>query len=283
MEFEQSVNDFFYIFYFLGLTPLCPSTAHPSHVVDALPSLAHLLLLIGAGGVSVYAQLRLSVFKEAIDAFVCYLLIGSEFVLDFTTIAQAIFYRKQFKKLYGQYIDMQKFITLRMERRICFRGFRSEFICQITVVLLILLVTVSSRLTMFSRITNRSLDGGLMYLHSVSTLVQLHSIMHVHLMNFFYRILLKCLSNQAPSIVGLHVYQEMSIDQLQQIKIMHYKLWKVSTKINRIFGWSNLLIIVKNIIHIGYFALTIYWINLYNLDADSLWTYSRKYDCEHQE
>lgn len=279
MEFEQSVNDFYYIFYIFGLTTFCPRTFHLPKIAHALPPLVHVLLLIVTSIMAVYAQYHLSIFNEIIDALMTYVLISSECILNFAAIAQAIIYRKQFIKLYGQYVSIQKCITVRMERRLCFKPFRSKFISVTVVVLLIFTVTLISRFRLFTKHTNPLMDASLMLMQLTSTVVHLHSIMHVHLLNFLYQFLNQCLGNQVPLMMELRSQQpfgDKNIPQLRQIKIMHYKLWEIAMNINRIFGWSNLLLILKNNIQIAYSLLTVYWVHLYNLDDDSVLAYSRE-------
>lgn len=285
MEFERAVHGFLYIFYFVGLTSFRPHvnlTTWQSKIIDIFPTIFYTLLIVVASGVSIYAQSYLSVFPEVVDTVVTYLLIGSECALNVSVIVQTLFFREQFKRLYRKYVALQKYIIFRMDCRMRFDEFQSAYGCLTLVVLIPFALTLCARKTIYSSAANLVLESGMMGLQFAPSLVHLHTIIHVNLLNFFYAFLTGWLKVQIPKFAQ-HTHESsreqqcMNITELRQLKFIHYKLWEISLHINQIFGWSNLAIIFRNYFEVAYSTLTVYWIYLYSSPNQSLWTLIRKY------
>lgn len=282
MEFDRG---FSYIFYFVGLHPRLNRSASKSRIFDIFPTVVYSIVVAMAVALSFYAQFQLSIFPVVVDTVATYLLICSECVLNFTVIVQMLLYRSNFKNLYRKYVAIQKYISSRVKQPIRFNEFLSTFGCLVATVLMPFVFTVSIRTTIMSTGANILLDAGLMVLQFAASLVQLHTIIHVSLLNFFYKCSTKWLNVRVPDVLTMHAYQtcesseelqRANIAELRQIKFFHFKLWEISTNINRIFGWSIFAIIFRNYFEIFYSVLSIYWMHLYSLKENPGWILLRK-------
>lgn len=282
MEFERG---FSYIFYFVGLQPRVRQSASKTRIFDIFPTVVYSIVVVMAVALSFYAQLQLSIFPVVVDTVATYLLICSECVLNFTVIVQMLFYRDNFKNLYRKYVAIQKYISSRVKQPVRFHEFLGTFGCLVATVMMPFVFTVAIRSTIISTGANIMLDAGLMVLQFAASLVHLHTIIHISLLNFFYTCSTKWMNVRVPDVLTMRAHQtcesskelqRANIAELRQIKFFHFKLWEISANINRIFGWSIFAIIFRNYFEIFYSVLTVYWIHLYSLEDNPGWILLRK-------
>lgn len=268
MESEREIHGFSYILYFVGLHRRISLSSSKSRVLNIFPIVFYSLLVALAGALCVHAQSQLSKFPVVVDTVATYLLIGSECILHFLVIVQTFIRRENFKNLYRKYVSMQNYISHRVKHPIRFDDFFRTSRRLTVAVLTPFVLTLCARKTIYSREANVPLETGLMTLQFASSLVQLHTIIHVSLLNFFFMF--------SSSVLTVNGLRSANIVGLRQLKLFHFKLWKISTHINCIFGWSTMAIIFRNYFEVFYSVLSVYWILLYAAD-ESGWVLLRKF------
>lgn len=277
MKFWREVKGFSCILYFVGLHPRANLSRAKLRVLDFLPIVLHMAFVAFAGALCVYAQSQLSRFRVIVDTVATYLLVGSECMLHLTVVVQIVLHRENVKELYRQYETILHHLNSRSKRPIRFDGFIRTFRRLSAAILALFMFTLFIRKIIYHKAANLPLETGLLMLQFASSLVQLRTIVHVSLTNFFYMIATKQMRVRVPVVLTIGSLQGGSAAELRHLKFFHFKLWEVAKIINAIYGWSTLAIILRNYFEVFYSVLTVYWISVYSTSALSVWYMLREF------
>lgn len=290
MDYEAFAHRFLYLFYLIGFSACNPCAAHTipietwkTRLIQFVPTFFYLALTITLCIVSEYEQSHSSYFVETTNTIVAFMLIFSECILNFTVIGQTIWFRRHFQRMCRKYIIFEKYIHVRLNHSVEFMSFQSSFCRVVGLQLLPFLVTLIVRKTLLSFTVNLMLENMLMMSKFLAIVVNLHIIIHVKLLNFFYAFAVDWLKTQVTLFSApraINAYDSMASitysgrNKMHQMKFIHFKLWDISRSINRIFGWSMAAIIFRNWVEAAY---SVYWIYLYWMLDHNKWTLLRKY------
>lgn len=91
-------------------------------------------------------------------------------------------------------------------------------------------------------------------LQSTIMIAIIQSLFYIDLLNFFLKNLNSIIENDADS--KQYTNREKQQTYLKNIKIIHYRLWRIAQQINRFFGWGLIAIILRNFLDSSF---AIYW------------------------
>lgn len=302
MDFEAITHRFLYPFYIIGMSPcnfrVSTSTSSRSdgnaetassfgmwktRLFQYLPTFIYLALTVTVCIVCAHEQSRFQHFEETVDAVLTYLLIFSECIVNLTVIGQTICFRRHFRYLCRKYVTFENYIHLRTKRSVQFWKFQNTF-CWLAVLLLSSsVITWTVRKSIHSVVANTSLENGLLVSQSVAVVVNLHIIIHVELLDFFYVNVNDWLKSQVQLFTVPRVFDGHNAivtqtctgyTHVRHIKCIHFQLWDISRHINTIFGWSIVAVVIRNWVEVAY---SVYWIYLYWILNGNRWFLLRTY------
>lgn len=229
-----------------------------------LPAICYLLILIVLYLCSVYIQYGFANFHQTVKTIIVYTNISSEALLQTSIIAQALVFPKKLKKLYSTYEFIQRYMKTRMGRCIEFNEIQKRLSHLAIVVLVPYLGTAILRKTLITNHTNTFFNDIVLTFYFLSSMAQIHIIVHIELLNYFLTLTKQWLHTRSSDFSATRLYQRKDTmngySELLHLKLIHFKLWEVSINLNNIFGWSLGAIFLRNFIEIAY---GVYWIYMF--------------------
>lgn len=272
MDFETLLRRFGILFSFCGITPFSTSTKNVPKFVEMFPAIFYLVFVNGLVGTGIYHRYQFTTSDGIIISLVAYTRISSEILLQLASVIQAMVFRKRLKKMCRTYDFIQNYMKTRMGHNVDFGAFQNKlFQLIVTVFVPYLTAFILRRAFINSAYFFSIFNNILAFFYLLSSLVQLHTIIHLELLRFFLTLmtqwLRKHVSNFSKSSLCdgrdlLKVNQLNGYNEVLQMKLIHFKLWKLSVNINRIFGWSLGIIIARNAIEIAYgvYCIFLYYV-----------------------
>lgn len=281
MDFETLVRRFRILFRFCGLIHF---SVHPKEApswrtkfVQSFPAICYLLIISTMYSFALYFRYGFSNLSQTVRTIIAYTNISCEVVLQFTIVGQSLMNRDKLSKLYRTYQFIQKYLrTHTNSDSIQFNEFRTRIFQLIILVFGPCAITVVLRQNLMTNHTNIPFNNIVLVFYLLSTLVQLHIIIHMELLKFFLTLTKQWLQTRSSTFSTKTLYERRGQLKVQfpngyteilDLKLIHYKLWEVSVYINQIFGWCLGAIFVRNFIELAYGA---YWIYLHSSNGKYL-------------
>lgn len=274
MDFETLVRRFSILFSFCGVSPFGTTTKRAQKwkifFAEMFPVILYLGVLIAMLITATCSRYRNVTYYGSVSGMVSYTQFCAEILVQFAFIGQAIVFRENLKKMFRAYDFVQKYMKTRMGHNIEFEAFRNRLYQLIASIFLPHLTTMILRRLLLQKELVSIFNTILALSYFMSSLVQLHLIIHVELLKFFLLLLTKWLRKEASEFSAKSLYAQKDFIKYQQLngykktlqlKLIHFKLWELSVNFNRIFGWSLVAIILRNSMEIAYKA---YWVFMYS-------------------
>lgn len=287
MGFERLVRRFGILFSFCGVTPFGTTTRRAQKCriffTEIFPAILYMAFLIGMLLTATCSRYRNVTYYGTVNGMISYTQFCAEILVQFAFIGQAIVFREKLKKMFRAYDFIQKYMKTRMGHNIEFKAFRNRLYQLIATIFLPHLTTMVLRRLLLQKELVSIFNTILAVSYFMSSLVQLHLIIHVELLKFFLLLLTKWLQNEAREFSAKFLYAQKDFIKIQQLngynrilqlKLIHFKLWELSVNFNRIFGWSLVAIIMRNSFEIAYKA---YWVCMYSFRKSQFTVTVRKY------
>lgn len=274
MDFELLIRRYAILLRFFGVFSFNASTKSKKkwkiNFVEIFPAFFYLVFVIGVFVVASWNQYSLSSDYTSMNSIFAYTYLCSEICLQLAFVGQAIVCRERLKKLFRSFDFIQNYMKSGMKYNVEFSVFQKR-LYQLTII-----IFVSHTITVALRKFLNARESNTIYIHSrgifhvLASLVQLHVIAHVELLKFFLALMTRWLQEEASDISAssLHLRKDLLKEQqlngynkILQLKLIHFKLWEITSNFNRIFGWSLGIIILRNSLEIAYKA---YWVCLYS-------------------
>lgn len=272
MDFEALIRRFRILFSCFGISPFNlfveSVNGRRTKFVDIFPAIFYLVFIIGLiGGVIGYRYQSIAFRRKIAISFVLACIrISSEVLLQLVIIGQAIVFRQRMKILCRTYDSIQKYMKTRMGHNVDFGVFQKKLVILFFTVFFPHLATLIIRRTIVNRSNFYTTFSNILAIfYLLSSLAQFYVAIHIELLRFFLTLMTQWLRKQVKASLCEQkdlwkVEQLNNYSKLLQLKFIHFKLWKLSTNINRIFGWSLAAILLRNSIEIAY---GIYWAFFY--------------------
>lgn len=171
---------------------------------------------------------------------------------------QCSVYSTAYLDMSRQINNIERLFKIKFHNRVDFKGchktFRRKFWIIISVLIFATLINFWNHGWSFS--TDQLLRCIVTILELMSTLVSLHPVLYVDLVNVFILELNKTLIKNKDG-----QFQASSVGiickDLKSLKFIHFEVWYLAQKINEYFGWGFVFLIIKYFIDILYL---LYWI-----------------------
>lgn len=282
MDFVTLVHRFKFFFGLCGVgefnVQAKASLTWKARLADNLLAISYLLVVIAMYGLVLYGRMVSPVPFTSVNVILALIHVCCEFVLHLTITGQALFYREKMKRLVRTYDKIQRYMLKRMNYSVDFENLGKRFIPMIAVLFIPCLGMLIFRLTTILTI-GLSLSTITVVFYFLSGMVQLHIIVHIELLKFLLNSTLQWLGTRATEVSanGFHQPDDMLRKQYSAVlhlKWIHFKLYELSTKINRIFGWSLTVLILRNAVEIAYGAYWFYLVQSFMFDPGFKFPYT---------
>lgn len=232
---------------------------------ENLLAIFHLLIVIVLYYFAIYFRISSPWTFSTFNNVLAYTHISCELLLHLTISGQAIMYRGKFNELARSYDFIHKYMTKRLKFGVHLEGFGRRLNRVIFVLVFPCLVALIWRATMPLLNIRMPFNIIILTFYFMSTIVELHIIAHVELLKFFLNTTRHWLCTRTSEFSAINLYQPNTQTTngyrgILHLKWIHFKLWEITTDINRIFGWSLGAMIIRNGIEIAYGA---YWVYFY--------------------
>lgn len=279
MDFDTLLRRFGVFFSFFGISPFSTS-----ETVQKWKRNVYILLIIGLLASAIYFRFYSATYDGSVHSTISYIHIFTEVSLQLAIIGQTLVFRERLKHLCCSYDSIQKYMKNRMEHNVDFNVFQRRLHFLIVTVFVPSVMTLVLRRAL-SRTDYFSVFNNIRaFFYLLSSLVQLHVIVHVELLKFFLKLMQQWLLKQATEISTTFLYQQKDLlkthqlnvyNKILQLKFVHFNLWSISNNVNRIFGWSLGAIILRNSLEVAYGA---YWVYVSGIQGASFKVIFRKFD-----
>lgn len=279
MDFDSLLRRFGVLFSLFGISPFTTS-----ETVQKWKTNVYLLFIIGLLASAIYFRFYAASYDGTVNSIISYIHIFIELFLHFAIIGQTLVFRERLRKLCCSYDFIQKFMKTRMQHNVDFNVFQRRLYFLIVTVFVPSLTTLILRRALTRTDFLSAFNNIRAFFYLLSSLVQLHIIVHLELLKFFLTLMQQWLLKQATEISATFLYQQRDLlkthqlnvyNKILQLKFIHFNLWSLSVNVNRIFGWSLGAIIVRNSIEVAYGA---YWVYVSSIQGASFIVTIRKFD-----
>lgn len=263
MQFGRSLDKFIKLFYYCGLSCypsfdgfLIAKSKRPRlmhYIPTAALSVLIVILVIGP-----FVPLALN------GSYTLFLVIYSLWMLVtlLPCTIQMFFLRSNFAKIWSHVtaIELMSRESFLGASKAMQRHFMRRVYFECGLFFLKMLMFFWSREKKFTWL-NIGLHGGPIMLRVIMILVTLHAFFYIILLDH----LLECVARQvdsrisyaaAATMMSIMTYRRPSANQVAsemlQFKLLHYHVWKVSVKINRLFGWTICLTFLHHFVSAVY-------------------------------
>lgn len=289
MDFETLERRFRVLFRFCGLTHFSghfkEASSWRTRFGESFPAICYLLILSSMYSSALYFRYGFSNFGGTVKTIIAYTNISSEVFLQFTIIGQSLMNRDKLTKLYRTYQFIQKYLRTRTDNdSIQFNEFRTQIYQLMILVFGPSLITIVLRQTLLTNHTNVPFNRIVLAFYLLSSLAQMHVIIHMELLKFFLTLTKQWLQTRSSTFSTKTLYEQSNslkvhflngYTEILHLKLIHYKLWEVSIYLNQIFGWCLGAIFVRNFIEMAYGA---YWIYLHSSGGKYLFATRETYN-----
>lgn len=269
MDFDTTVQRFKCILNCFGLSQFGTQVNVSPKWTTRFFAVAYLLVVVSMYVFAIYYRYFYSDPTEVVFSVISYMYISCDLVMQFTVVGQALYFYKSSNRLRCLYNFMQKYMQTRLGYSTRFNHFQKRM-CWLTLLVMVPHLALIVLRTMFFRLQLGTVFGVIfMIFHSLASLVKLQLIFHVELFNYFLKLISQWLQSRTSEFTTTGLYQRNLILKMQQMrgyndilhmKLLHFKLWEISMIINRIYGWSLAVSVVRNFIEMSFGA---YWFYLF--------------------
>lgn len=262
MDFESSVQPFLRIFYFSGLssldsTQISVSLSHRKIALKLLFLTILFALIILSFGCFyydiIYSEQRKSSFSANKPGEI-YLFFNALVVV--IILLKMICLREKPLKVFNKVNEIKFIANKKLKYPINFNLFRNKMFHHSIKILFSSFMTVMVMMTFQSRIHSNIFDYAIIFLSLVKGILLLHIIFLAEILNHLLEHIREWLQMKSKSfrryLVDEKYLRKMQkcvfnqsdhINEYLQLKLVHFKVFEISTKISKYFGWNYLLII----------------------------------------
>lgn len=267
MNFVTFIQRYNILFNLCGIGEFCTharvSLTLQAKFAENILAIFYLLIIIVLYSFAIYFRISATLSFRTLNNIFAYMLTSSELILHLTISGQAIVFRRQFNELARSYGSIHMYMTKRVKCGVYLEDFGRRLNRVIFVLIFPCLMTLIWRATMPLISFRMPFNIIVLTFYFLSMVVELHIIAHVELLNFFLNTATHWLCTRTTKFSAMDLYQPTKqsmngYSEIQHVKWIHFKLWELTTDINRIFGWSLGAMILRNGIEIAYGAYLVY-------------------------
>lgn len=281
-------QNYFKIFYIFGLNPLV--SFHNRHSKQSLFFAYFVyfprILNVSYNSVVAYFFIEQTITSKSSADFVLIKLLYIDLILSgFVAVFENIF-KSHFCRIILQSVHLTiENLELSLKIKFPYVKFKK---CLHKIVVLMLLIIIGGLIIKWTIPipNNAGINNTNYVLWSFSTLFNNIHLFHILFYIYFIKFTLECLNEKlevlrrkkafvSTKIINSCVNEITSIYLMQQIKLVHLKLWHVSHRVNTIFGWFLVYYFIETTLIATY---TIYWMFFYISTTTNVITLLRKYN-----
>lgn len=272
MDFFTLVQRFKILFSLCGVeqfgTCVKISPTWKEKFTDNIPAFSYSIFVIVLYYFGVYFRIFYHKSFASINSFFTYAFLTGELLLHISITGHAIICRENLVKLFRTYDSIQKYMAKRVNCNVDFKGFQERLNQLIVIIFVPFLASFLWRIAASTSHISFWFNIIVLIFFSLSSLVQLHIIVHVELLRFFLNATTHWLRTRTSEFSMRNLYHPNDLLQMRtknghsdmlHLKWIHFKLWETSININRIYGWSLAAMIFRNTVDIANGA---YWVYL---------------------
>lgn len=256
MEFGRSIDPFIKWFFICGLN-CYPSfdgflfvNSRKNRFVYFIPTVGLLALVIAIGCFAFFV-VPMYVAGEFLTYMLCvYTLIPVLAVLVCTI--PIIFLSRYSAKICSQINSFERLSQKKFS--IDPKAFRRRFMRRVHIILITFIMPTLFTLFVYD-IPRRITMVSILSMRVLVTMASMHSFFYIDLLDYLLQRFvrhteIRAASTESPAnvqtinICGLSAHEVLV--EISQYKLLHFHLWKLSRNINKLFGWTNVAIILHN-------------------------------------
>lgn len=242
MDFKPCTRLYFYFFYLIGVSPYHPTTKsklilcfkiskYIQFVVSQFCCLAGLILLNRNG--------LIPEFTHAQALILSILAVGASLRSSFL-LMQCILFKQIMIDIIKLLEELEQFFSRCLQHQICYQEFVKQYRQSVSFVIVFQFVQLSvlTRMLFVQVGMSNTLSVLFSILHIMTTLSYLHSMFFITLMRFcLAQLNLVVVSDMKWSAGGIRNDRPIR-KRLEYYKIAYFRVWTISQRVNRFFGYS---------------------------------------------
>lgn len=263
-------RNYLFIFYLLGQNSYNPHSKlqHKfNKLANAIPSIVSSLLSLSISITGCIYRYHYEGFYETTDSVVSYVLLVLQFLTNFVTMLQSLYYSSDIRMLLDKFENVRLEAKQHLHFTISFDEFDKRYRRKVAIVASIYLISLGIKFYFTSTKTHIVVQTAQMILLGLTLMVNLHSLFYIELLLFCLSSTMRCVEEFSRSYcIGVNGVKTIVYDnsamalKLHYVKRILFLLYDISLIINKQFGWSLLTLLILNFVEGAYSS---YWVFLY--------------------
>lgn len=273
MDFDQIGKRYLFAFYLLGQSSLNPyhksiSLSNSSikfKIIHHLPSSMFFLLMTIECIQFMYDLITL---EMDLAAAIRTVFIGGKLITSLFVIRCSTFFDETIPILWRNFLELEQFTIKKLQMHWHFCQFQHEFFFDIAIISILFIFRVLYKILIDPVSPFKKLKLISVYVMiGFSRVTILHVVAYLNLLKHSMIVINRNLSRSAGEQENriFRLNQKSKYQQIEMLKKMHFKLWKVGNGINKIFGWIMMTVIVQttnDVLQPTYYIVTLYFENV---------------------
>lgn len=273
MEFLENSKPYLKMFYLIGLSSYHPDEIHVKWLTKLFSKTLVMVQAIISLTLSVSCIIALNAIRSyseygRTDIIMTNMFIFCECARSIFVFVQCVLYKSLVIDIMAAFRKIELYFVNHLEYKIPYRVFNKRFFW----IIIIVIWAYVQYLTIFilrniQKPRLPMLNGQIKVLQAISSLTFLHAVFYIEALSFHLEHLNMVIERDMivrdditsnVIFVGKEAVNNMIIRcKLKYYKSVHLKLWELSQKINRYFGWCMVALLLQSFIG---FVYTIYWL-----------------------
>lgn len=171
---------------------------------------------------------------------------------------------------------MQNTMNITLQMNIFFKNYNMKIGLCFIFILISFVVRLTLSTTLFTFSNNAVACVAVLYKFAAIS----NAIFHIDLMRFFLTSISEKLESHSRSSISEYMTVQKTINEIQtvlrRVKVIHFKLWIISKKINKYFQWSLIIILLESAMTCIHSAITVV-VYTHDVPTSELYASLRKY------
>lgn len=249
MDLKTNTKAYLDMFYVIGISSYHPKKNKKAHLVVAYMKFIQTSIcsLIGIVGLYILSIEGVSRVYKTSEAIILNIYIGCDMVRAAAILAQCICLKSTLNEVMCIFYNLESYFASHLKYRICYCEFSRQFFYRAVLILSVNVMYIFGFIIRYITGDAVSSVGFLTkVLQLMTTLTYLQIIFYVDLLNYHLRQLNTVLYADLCAYNCNRAFEMASgirlRSRLKAYKVIHFRLWMVSQKINQYFGWSLIII-----------------------------------------
>lgn len=269
MDFDAATQVFLRLFYFVGLSTFDPKPIKSKcNFVKSIFKYGFCVLFCAIVATIIAAQYYYFYEGDGLTAKLSAVArkpglfhITVDCLLYFSVAFQSICFGGKIKKIYLQMRELNAYASKRLSTKIDFHRLKMRLVQTFLKIFSPVLLSAVVLKTIRSRVFPAYHDNCQIALVALSTMILMQAIFFVEVLNYFMQHSIDWMHGKTKSIKTSGSVEHISnfaskyhnqVLEYQHLKCVHYKLWEISVKLSKLFGYNYIFIIFRNWLQSGH-------------------------------